>query len=189
MSEKIFSLLCGTIFGIGLVISGMTNPEKVIGFLSITHNWDASLIFVMGGAILVFSPAFYFLKEKEKSLLGIDISLSKNSFQIDKKLVLGTGFFGIGWGLVGICPGPAISSLVFFQPVSIIFLVSLLKSLILLIDYCFNKLNLNELFCSIKKENIYSLKLFKSTGFKETGELKGLKYFKLESMAIKHSNL
>ncbi len=126
MSEKIFSLLCGIIFGVGLVISGMTNPEKVIGFLSITHNWDASLIFVMGGAILVFSPAFYFLKEKEKSLLGIDISLPKNSFQIDKKLVLGTGLFGIGWGLVGICPGPAISSLVFFQPVSIIFLVSML---------------------------------------------------------------
>ena len=65
MSEKIFSLLCGIIFGIGLVISGMTNPEKVIGFLSITYNWDASLIFVMGGAILVFAPAFYFLKEKE----------------------------------------------------------------------------------------------------------------------------
>ncbi|MBT4951688.1 MAG: YeeE/YedE family protein, partial [Pelagibacteraceae bacterium] len=56
MSEKLFSLLSGIIFGVGLVISGMTNPEKVIGFLSITHNWDASLIFVMGGAILVFAP-------------------------------------------------------------------------------------------------------------------------------------
>ena len=126
MIEKIFSLLCGFIFGIGLVISGMTNPEKVIGFLSITHNWDASLIFVMGGAILVFAPGFYLLKDKKKSLLGIAISLPKNSFQIDKKLILGTGLFGIGWGLVGICPGPAISSLVFFQPVSIIFIFSML---------------------------------------------------------------
>ena len=126
MSEKIFSLLCGIIFGIGLVISGMTNPEKVIGFLSITYNWDASLIFVMGGAILVFAPAFYFLKEKEKSLLGIRISLPKNSFQIDKKLVFGTGLFGIGWGMAGFCPGPVISSLAFFEPASIIFLVSML---------------------------------------------------------------
>ena len=137
MSEKIFSLLCGIIFGIGLVISGMTNPEKVIGFLSITHNWDASLIFVMGGAILVFAPAFYFLKEKEKSLLGNDISLPKNNFQIDKKLVLGTGLFGIGWGLVGICPGPAISSLAFFQPVSIIFLASMLLG-VYINKYLFN---------------------------------------------------
>ena len=88
------------IFGMGLLISGMTNPEKVIGFLSITHNLDASLVFVMGGAILVFAPAFYFLKEKEKSLLGIRISLPKNSFQIDKKLVFGTGVFGVGWGMV-----------------------------------------------------------------------------------------
>ena len=126
MTEKIISLVCGIIFGIGLVISGMTNPEKVIGFLSITHNWDASLIFVMGGAILVFAPAFYFFKKKEKSLLGIDMSIPNNSFQIDKKLVFGTGLFGVGWGLVGFCPGPAISSLAFFQPVSIIFLVSML---------------------------------------------------------------
>ena len=126
MSEKLFSLISGIIFGVGLVISGMTNPEKVIGFLSITHNWDASLVFVMGGAILVFAPAFYFLKEKEKSLLGIHISLPKNSFQIDKKLVFGTGLFGIGWGMAGFCPGPVISSLAFFEPASIIFLVSML---------------------------------------------------------------
>ena len=73
MSEKIFSLISGIIFGTGLVISGMTNPEKVIGFLSITHNWDASLIFVMGGAIIVTAPFFYLLRNKNKSLLGLDI--------------------------------------------------------------------------------------------------------------------
>ena len=126
MSEKIFSLLCGIVFGVGLVISGMTNPEKVIGFLSVTHNWDISLIFVMGGAILVFAPTFYLLKERKKSILGIDISLPKNSFQIDKKLIFGTSLFGVGWGLVGFCPGPAVSSLAFFQPVSFIFLGSML---------------------------------------------------------------
>jgi len=126
MSEKIFSLLCGLIFGLGLVISGMTNPEKVIGFLSFTHNWDASLIFVMGGAILVFAPTFYFLKEKQKSILGIDVSLPKNTLQIDTRLIFGTSLFGVGWGLAGFCPGPAISSLAFFEPVSIIFLISML---------------------------------------------------------------
>lgn len=126
MSEKIFSFLCGLIFGLGLVISGMTNPEKVIGFLSFTHNWDASLIFVMGGAILVFAPAFYFLKNKERSVLGIDISLPKNNLKIDSRLIFGTSLFGIGWGLVGLCPGPAISSLAFFEPASFIFLVSML---------------------------------------------------------------
>ena len=62
MNDKIISLISGIIFGFGLVISGMTNPEKVLGFLSITHNWDASLIFVMGGAILVFAPFFFLLK-------------------------------------------------------------------------------------------------------------------------------
>ena len=126
MSEKIISFLCGIIFGVGLVISGMTNPEKVIGFLSITYNWDVSLIFVMGGAILVFAPAFYLLKGKEKSALGIDISLPNNNLQIDRRLIIGTSLFGIGWGLVGLCPGPAISSLAFFQPISIFFLASML---------------------------------------------------------------
>ncbi len=71
MNEKIISLTCGIIFGIGLVISGMTNPAKVISFLSITHNWDASLIFVMGGAIIVTAPMFYLLKKNENSLLVI----------------------------------------------------------------------------------------------------------------------
>ena len=75
MSEKIFSLISGIIFGTGLVISGMTNPEKVIGFLSITHNWDASLIFVMGGAIIVTAPVFYILRNRQQSLLGFEIKL------------------------------------------------------------------------------------------------------------------
>ena len=84
MNDKIISLICGIIFGIGLVISGMTNPEKVIGFLSITHNWDASLIFVMGGAIITAGPFFYFLKNKELSALGDKINLPIKQ-NIDKK--------------------------------------------------------------------------------------------------------
>ena len=75
MSEKLFSLVSGIIFGVGLVISGMTNPGKVIGFLSIAHNWDASLIFVMGGAIFITAPFFYILKDRNKSSLGVNIKL------------------------------------------------------------------------------------------------------------------
>ena len=78
MNDKFISLISGVIFGIGLVISGMTNPEKVIGFLSITHNWDASLIFVMGGGILTAGPFFFLLKNKETSALGNQINYQKN---------------------------------------------------------------------------------------------------------------
>mgnify|MGYP006163237947 FL=1 len=124
MSEKIFSLLSGIIFGVGLVISGMTNPEKVIGFLSITHNWDASLIFVMGGAIFITAPFFYLLKNRNKSLLELDINLPQKK-DLDKKLIIGSSLFGIGWGLVGLCPGPAVSSLALFEPITLIFLVAM----------------------------------------------------------------
>ena len=124
MSEKLFSLICGIIFGIGLVISGMTNPEKVIGFLSITKNWDASLIFVMGGAIIITSPFLMILKNKETSLLGLKIEMSEKR-NIEKKLIFGSILFGIGWGLVGLCPGPAIASIALFKPITIIFLLSM----------------------------------------------------------------
>ena len=126
MLQKFLVLISGIIFGLGLTISNMTNPDKVLSFLDVFGNWDPSLIFVMGGAILVFAPGFYLLKDKKKSLLGIAISLPKNSFQIDKKLILGTGLFGIGWGSVGFCPGPAISSIALLNPFSLIFIISLI---------------------------------------------------------------
>ena len=129
MKDKILSLTCGVIFGVGLVISGMTNPEKVIGFLSITHDWDASLIFVMGGAILVTTPIFFLLKYQVKSLLSARITLTEIK-NVDRKLVLGSAFFGVGWGLVGLCPGPAISSIAFFEPVTFIFLVSMIAGIL-----------------------------------------------------------
>ena len=124
MNDKLISLLSGVIFGIGLVISGMTNPEKVIGFLSITHNWDASLIFVMGGAIIIAGPSFFVLKNKEYSALGNKINLPKKQ-NVDKKLITGATIFGVGWGLVGLCPGPAISALATFDPIILVFLLSM----------------------------------------------------------------
>ena len=129
MKEKIVSLLSGIIFGVGLVISGMTNPEKVIGFLSITHNWDASLIFVMGGAIIVTAPFLYILRNRNQSSLGFDIKLPKK-IDLDKKLIIGSSFFGIGWGLVGLCPGPAISSIALFEPITLIFLLAMLVGIL-----------------------------------------------------------
>ena len=124
MSDKIISLVSGIIFGIGLVISGMINPEKVIGFLSITHNWDASLIFVMGGGIITAGPFFYLMRNRQTSSLGNQIDLPKKQ-KLDKKIIIGASLFGVGWGLVGLCPGPAIAAIATFDPIIIVFLLSM----------------------------------------------------------------
>ena len=89
-----------------------------------THNWDASLIFVMGGAIITAGPFFYFLKNKELSALGDKINLPIKQ-NIDQKLLIGSSLFGIGWGLVGLCPGPAISALATFDLITLVFLISM----------------------------------------------------------------
>ena len=130
MNEKIISLTCGIIFGIGLVISGMTNPAKVISFLSITYNWDASLIFVMSGAIIVTAPVFYLLRNNENSLLGNEYSFPKKT-DISFKLIFGSILFGVGWGLVGLCPGPSVSSIAVFNPLTLIFLLSMALGILL----------------------------------------------------------
>ena len=130
MTQNFFSLLSGIIFGIGLIISGMTNPEKVIGFLSITDNWDPSLMFVMGGAIIFSAPFMFLFRNKKTSLLGQELQIPSRK-DLDKNLIIGSSLFGIGWGLVGLCPGPAISSLVFLNPISLIFLISMSAGVIL----------------------------------------------------------
>ena len=113
MKNIIVPLSSGMIFGIGLMIAGMTNPAKVMGFLNIFGNWDPSLIFVMAGAIIVSMPAFLLFSKKMSAPLfnqeeGFNLQLKKN---IDKPLIFGSTIFGIGWALVGFCPGPAISAL------------------------------------------------------------------------------
>lgn len=104
------SFFCGLLFGVGLIISGMTDPSKVIGFLDLTGNWDPSLAFVMGGAVLVGSIAFRLAKRRSETWLGETLGLPTAN-QIDKRLVLGALTFGVGWGLAGYCPGPALASL------------------------------------------------------------------------------
>ncbi len=105
------ALFTGFLFGVGLMVSGMTDPAKVIGFLDVTGNWNPSLAFVMGGALLVFMPSYFFLiKPRTKALNGDTYKLASNS-KLDRPLIMGAVFFGLGWGLVGICPGPAITLL------------------------------------------------------------------------------
>jgi uncharacterized membrane protein YedE/YeeE len=106
----IMALVVGLLFGIGLIVSGMTDPSKVIGFLDLGGRWDPSLGLVMGGAILVGLVAFRFAATRDKSLLG-DVMRLPRAGQIDRRLVLGSLAFGIGWGLAGYCPGPALASL------------------------------------------------------------------------------
>ncbi len=104
-----YALIAGLLFGVGLAVSGMVLPEKVIGFLDITGHWDPSLMFVMGGALAVFIPGYFFLiKKRTVALNGAALNLKKGN-QFDAKLIIGSAIFGIGWGLAGICPGPSIS--------------------------------------------------------------------------------
>ena len=118
--NKIVSLICGIIFGIGLVISEMINPAKVLGFLNIFDQWDPSLAFVMIGALIVSTPLFHLFKKKNKPIFSENFSIS-NAKEIDKKLIIGSVLFGTGWGLIGLCPGPAISSLALLNIGSVAF--------------------------------------------------------------------
>ena len=102
-----FAWICGLIFGVGLLVSGMTNPAKVLGFLDLTGTWDPSLAFVMAGAIAVATLGFWVARKRTRSLLGLPMNLSTVQ-HFDRRLIIGSLLFGVGWGLVGICPGPAL---------------------------------------------------------------------------------
>lgn len=104
---NITALVSGLIFGWGLILAGMANPEKVLAFLDIAGAWDPSLALVMAGAIVVGSVAFAMARRRDRSYLGLLMNLP-TSRAIDRRLVLGSLTFGIGWGMAGICPGPAL---------------------------------------------------------------------------------
>ena len=108
--QVLMALLNGLVFGLGLIISGMTDPSKVIGFLDLAGKWDPSLTFVMGGAILVGVFAFRFAATRPRAILGGPMRLP-TARHIDRRLILGGLAFGAGWGLAGYCPGPALASL------------------------------------------------------------------------------
>ena len=121
----IISLLVGMIFGVGLILAQMTNPSKIIGFLTFGENWDPSLLFVMASAVFISFFAFSLAKKKNKTLLNLDFELPKRT-DIDSFLIVGSALFGIGWGMVGFCPAPAIVSLAFGNLQTLLFIVTML---------------------------------------------------------------
>jgi uncharacterized protein len=130
MKNRIVEFAVGLMFGLGLIVSGMTDPGKVIGFLDLAGLWDPSLAFVMGGAILVGLLAFAVAKKRTTSFLGGAMQLP-TARDIDKRLVIGSMVFGVGWGLAGFCPGPAIVSMGAGEPKAFVFVLAMLAGMAL----------------------------------------------------------
>jgi uncharacterized membrane protein YedE/YeeE len=123
--QTLIALLAGLVFGLGLILSGMTDPAKVTAFLDLAGDWDPSLAFVMLGAVAAAAPGFAIAKRRRESVLGTPMQLPAVT-KIDRRLLLGSLAFGIGWGLAGYCPGPAITSLGRGSSAALIFTVSML---------------------------------------------------------------
>jgi uncharacterized membrane protein YedE/YeeE len=124
MGTILAALVCGLVFGIGLVISGMTQPTKVLGFLDIFGTWDPTLAFVMGGALLAAAPGFYFARKRTQPLLAAQFRWPTRN-EIDGTLIGGSVLFGAGWGLIGLCPGPAIVNLATLLPQVAVFVIAM----------------------------------------------------------------
>lgn len=130
MKNNISALVVGTLCAVGLGISGMTRPEKVFGFLDVFGSWDASLIFVMVGAVIVHFVAFRFIVRRKSPLFSPNWHLPTKT-EITFPLIGGSFLFGVGWALAGYCPGPALTSLASFQSRPIIFFVSMILGMFL----------------------------------------------------------
>ena len=123
-------LISGLLFGAGMIVSGMADPEKVIGFLDLTGNWDPSLAFVMGGAVAVFTPIYHFVIKKRTTAISGDNFTWTNSNKIDRNLILGAVIFGTGWGIAGFCPGPAITSIDTGSNIVLAFVLSMIVGMV-----------------------------------------------------------
>lgn len=130
IKSQIAIFAAGLLFGLGLVISGMVNPRKVIGFLDIAGDWDPSLALVMGGGLLVTVPAFRWVLRMPQPLLEDKFYLPKLS-AIDGKLVLGAVLFGVGWGIAGFCPGPALTALASLDFTVVLFVLAMIGGMVL----------------------------------------------------------
>ena len=128
--QLIAALVTGLVFGLGLILSGMTDPSKVISFLDIAGAWDPSLAFVMGGAVLVGLVAFRVARTRSTTILGGPLRLP-DATRIDRRLLLGGLALGVGWGLAGYCPGPALASLAAGGSQALIFTAAMLAGMML----------------------------------------------------------
>ena len=122
------AFFAGLVFGIGLLLSGMADPAKVLGFLDLAGDWDPSLALVMAGAIAVAAAGFAVARRRAKSLLGAPIQLPAKR-TIDRRLIVGSTLFGAGWGLAGFCPGPALVALGMGEAKAIVFVVAMLAGM------------------------------------------------------------
>ncbi len=123
------ALLSGLLFGLGLILSGMVDPAKVQNFLDIAGTWDPSLAFVMAGAIGVAAPGFWLVRRRAAPLSGSQFRVPPADAPIDRRLVIGAAVFGIGWGLAGFCPGPALVSLPHAAPGTIAFVSAMVAAI------------------------------------------------------------
>lgn len=127
--QSLVSLVAGILFGAGLVVGGMTDPGKVIGFLDLAGQWDPSLAFVMGAALCVTLPVFQFvIRRRSRPVLGSRFFLPTKT-DLDPQLIGGSVLFGIGWGVAGLCPGPAIANLVSGTPEVLAFVVAMVTGM------------------------------------------------------------
>lgn len=126
--RPLFALLCGLVFGIGLIISGMIDPAKIKNFLDLFGTWDPSLAFVMAGAVAAAAPGFWLSGRRIKPFFS-EAFHKPASTGIDKRLLSGAAVFGVGWGLGGFCPGPAITSLSLVAPGTLVFFVAMLAGM------------------------------------------------------------
>ena len=122
--KLILALLAGTLFGLGLTISQMVNPEKVLSFLDIIGDWDPSLALVMAGALAVAIPSFRWARHREKPILGSRFHITFKT-GLDKPLLVGSAVFGLGWGMTGYCPGPAFAGMALGNQEAILMVVSI----------------------------------------------------------------
>ncbi|MDN4587867.1 hypothetical protein DBA29_05055 [Xenophilus aerolatus] len=122
------ALLAGLVFGAGLLLSGMADPGKVLGFLDLAGTWDPSLAFVMAGAIAVAAPAFAWVRLRNATWRGVALQLP-TSRAVDRRLMTGSVVFGIGWGLAGFCPGPAMVALGMGVGQAVVFVVAMLAGM------------------------------------------------------------
>ncbi|HEY8975898.1 MAG TPA: DUF6691 family protein [Burkholderiaceae bacterium] len=124
------AFIAGLVFGLGLLLSGMADPAKVLGFLDLAGAWDPSLVFVMGGAVGAATVAFAAARRRKTSVLGEAMQLPTKS-GLDRRLVAGALLFGTGWGLAGFCPGPAIVALGVGEPKAVVFVAAMLAGMVL----------------------------------------------------------